>query len=481
MAAAVARLDRALVAFVAAGTASVAVTLVLVLATDLPVAWLLLAITGAMLGTVVAWAWRNGRVLEPLPVLAPLSLGLFVLRPLQLFLGADDLLAFPVSSPPTSAVEALRALETQEVAAFATTRLSEPLEDALTRAMLVAAAFCVFLVVGYLALRRLPYRRVAHLDATCRRPRRAIALCFALGLAGQVAIVARAGGPVAAAEAVRDQSTLNAGFALFVLASFSVAGLLVWYLWQRPRDRAGWVLFGVALAETSGFYLLAGSRARAMLPLFLLLVARHFGVRPWRLRTLVAMGLSVALAATAFLAVRQASADRAGWSVAEAVPRYLSDPGPALNDNTSFDNLFMLTTVVGRESGHKHGGAVLDALHSYVPGAIAPDKPESGDIEFRRLIWGESQGGGRPYTVAGELYYDAGLALVIVGALLLGALLAAVPRLLAPGFGQPYRVGLYAITLFVLVELLVGGYAIAIGFALLLGIPYLVAVHLLGR
>ncbi len=100
--------------------------------------------------------------------------------------------------------------------------------------------------------------------------------------------------------------------------------------------------------------------------------------------------------AAALLGVRQATQEETIGEALTSAPAYIADPRGILNDTTEFDNVLVATSVIG--SPHKylhpapfrHGGGVVDALYSYVPGRIAPDKPEGGDIEFRKIVWGTS-------------------------------------------------------------------------------------------
>ena len=49
------------------------------------------------------------------------------------------------------------------------------------------------------------------------------------------------------------------------------------------------------------------------------------------------------------------------------------------------------------------------------------------------------------------------------------------------GPGREYRVALYAILLIVLYELVLGTFSIALGFAITLLLPFLIAIHGFGR
>jgi oligosaccharide repeat unit polymerase len=442
---------------------------------------MLLALCAAASLPVAAWGVARGRIFEPLTVVAAAGALMFVARPLQLFVGWRDLYSF-FDPPPGSA--GLVLLENQEIARWVTERLQEPLQPALTRALAAAAVFMVLFLVGYrlklgdrFALRFSRLHGPALLDL-----RLAVGGSLVLGLGAMTAIIARAGGPAASLEKAADQAALSESFVLFLLAGFGVAALLIWAAWRRPRTRPEWVAFSAAVLTVCAFSLVAGSRARVFLTLVALAVIKHYLWRPWRLRH-VAAGLLLLLAfASGYVAFRQV-ADRG--SLADAVsrsPEYVLDGRVVLNDITSFDNLLYVTTIYGRDRPHAHGAFLLDGVRSYLPRAVDPAKPDGGDIELRRVVWGEFLGAGRPPTAAGDLYLDFGFVGVVIGALLLGVVGRSLLGLLdGQPEGRTYRVALYAILLIVLYELVVDTFSIALGFLLTLGLPFLVAVHGFGR
>src|SRR4051794_33923735 len=123
------RLERGVI--VVAGGAVVAIAAAVAIG-HAPVAWLLLGYSGTVSLAALVVQLRHERFFEPLTVIAAFALVSLVLRALQVFLGADDLLSYYPSSDPLD--EYLR-LETSETARFATGLLQEPLQPALTRAI----------------------------------------------------------------------------------------------------------------------------------------------------------------------------------------------------------------------------------------------------------------------------------------------------------------------------------------------------------
>jgi oligosaccharide repeat unit polymerase len=467
----------------AAGLAAIfAATTLIQVSLGMPAAWPLLSLCAVLSTGAVIWGLATGRALEPLPVIAALALLGFVVRPLQLFLEWPDLYSHFF---PKRGAAGLVLLENQEIANYVTERLGEPLEPALTRAIGACAMFLSLFCVGY----ALPFgerlrRRVARFGE--RAPqinlRVAVASALAIGFAAQLAIVVRAGGPAASLRRAVEQTALSDSFVLFVLSGFGFAGMVVWAAWRWPRSRLEWTGFALCVLGNCAFALAVGSRARVFLALMMLAVVRHYRWRPWRMRYLVAGFLVFAMFSGSYLAFRQISDVRPLSEAAREAPQYALEPRVLLNDTTSFDHVFYVTSIYGRERPHEHGGFALKALRSYVPSAIDPDKPVGGDIILRRVVFGAQYGAGRPPTVVGDLYIDFGLAGVGVGALLLGMLARCIAALVhGRGPGREYRVALYAVLLIVLYEWMVDTLSVTIGFALAFGLPLAFTVGVLGR
>jgi oligosaccharide repeat unit polymerase len=453
-------------------------------ASGLPVAWVFLAATGGLSLAVVALAMRERTFFEPLPLIAGVVAFAFFVRPLHLFLNYTDLLSF---YPPTGPrADILLRLEHQEVSRFVTERLDEPLQPALTRAIGACLLFLTMLIAGYhLPVGRSLARRFSRAGRGDARMnvRPAIAACLMIGIAGQVAILARVGGVSESANSILDQETLDAGGAiLFIVAGFANVALLIWAAWRRPATRIERVGFVALLLEVCAFHLIVGSRLRLVAVLFVLAVTVHYLWRRWRLSEIAVGLVAFFLFASAYLGVREATEDRPFSEALGSAPKYVVDPRGLLNDSTEFDLLFIATSLIGDELPHKHGGWFVDALHSYVPSFIDPGKPESADVVFRKAVWGDRYEAGRPPTVVGDFYYDFGFPGIVVGSLLFGILARGLLGLLTPtGDSRRYRVVLYAITVMVLLVLLTNTYSIAFGFMLTLALPFVAGVYLLGR
>jgi oligosaccharide repeat unit polymerase len=460
-----------------------AVVALALLSAGLPAAWVLLGICALATVPIVVWGIATGRFFEPLPVIAAMGALMFVLRPLQLILEWRDLYSHFF---PTDPVRRLVLLEGQEISLFVGDRVTEPLEDTLARSIGACALFLVMVLVGYrLGLGALLARRLEGVRSSqgAINLRAAVGISLAIGLVAQVVIIGRAGGPSAALEqASSKQTALSDSFALFFLSGFAFAAVLLWAAWHRPHTRVEWAAFGGSALAVCAFSTIAGSRARVFLTLLALGVIIHYLWRPWRRRELAA-GLIVMLAfVSALLVFREAADTRSMGESAKVAWQHTLDPHVILNDITSFDDVLYATTLYGRTRPHEHGQFLLDGARSFLPSKIDPNKPEGGDIVFRKVVWKNQFGAGRPPTAVGDLYIDFGFPGVAVGALLIGVLARSLLGFLrGPLSGRQYRVALYAIALVILYELVVDTFSLALGFMLTLALPFLIAVHVFGR
>jgi oligosaccharide repeat unit polymerase len=449
---------------------------------DVPAAWGLLGVCAAVTVPVALWGLASGRFFEPLPLLAAAGALLFVARPLQLFVGWRDLYSYVFLTDP---VGSLVRLDGQEMANFVSSRLQEPIDSAFARASGACALFFVALLVGYqLGLGRKLGERLSRLTGP-RRPFNApaaIGLSLVLGLGASTAIIVRGKGPASAFENASQQATLSDSFALFVVAGFATAAVVIWAAWMRPRGRLQWGAFLISVAAVCAFAVAAGSRSRVFVAVLALAVVIHYLWRPWRRREIVVVAILLLAFASAFVVLREVAESRSLGEAFETAPRHILDGRVIANDLTSYDLVVYATTIYGRERDHEHGRFLLDGVRSFVPSAIDSGKPEGGDITFRKVVWGGTYAAGRPPTAVGDLWIDFGFPGVALGGFLIGLLARGLLGFTAgAGPGREYRVALYAIGLVVLFTLVVDTFSLALGYVFTLALPFGVAVYGFGR
>ena len=184
------------------------------------------------------------------------------------------------------------------------------------------------LLIGY---RLGPGRRIAAALSALRGPDRrinvgaAVAGALIVGISAQALIVVRGDGPAAAFEYASEQPTLSESFALFLLAGFATAGVLVWAAWRRPRGRLQWAAFISVVVAVCLFSVAAGSRGRVFVAVLALAVIVHYLWRPWRRREVAVAALLFVLFASSFLAFREVANESSVRAAAEEAPQHVLD------------------------------------------------------------------------------------------------------------------------------------------------------------
>lgn len=481
---------RALGLLVACGLLSGAAAVLVVLGTPTSLEdgahWAILASLGvASVGTAVVGARRHGLV-SPIVLVGAVTFVYFVARPLQLMIEADALETEAFNYYATR-LESVRELSAQEVTLYVHSRLSSTLDAAFLRSMSGQLLFFACVALGF----ALPAgRRLAARATTLFRSQPSadaswvIAAWLGIGLLGQLAVLAIIGGVGAASSSLGTQGNLAVGFVFLVILNFYTAGIVIWLCWHTPRTRAARVLLGLAILELVCFYALLGSRALVLIPLVMVLVAYNELVRPVRLRGIVVAVVGVALFSSVYLSFRESSHERSFTETLARVPAFAVDVRPLLNASPVYDQFLFATDYVPSRSGYRYGGEFAQGVLGNVPSFLNPTKPESNDISFRKLIWQERFGAGRPVGAAGEGYRDLGfpgiaLVGVLVGIFVRG--LGGLRRRAGPPGGREARIAVYVVAVVLLYEFLIGSWSLVFGLALEILLPLLAGMFLITR
>lgn len=468
---------------IAAGVAVVAGTPSVV---DAGVHWVILAALGAgSIGLMIVGARRDGLV-SPLVLVGAVTTVYFVARPLQLMLSADALKTESYNYYATR-LESVRELSAQEITLYVHTKLAGTLEDAFLRSLTGQLVFLAFLVLGF----ALPIgRRLAVWASGLGRdqPRLdvswVIAAWLAIGLVGQAAVLAVIGGVGAASSSLGTQGNLAVGFVFLVILNFYTAGLILWLCWHSPTTRAGRIGLTLAILELACFYALLGSRTLVLIPLMMVLVARNELVREVRMRGMVLAIVGVAVFSSAYLSFRESAHERSFLETLARVPAFAVDVRPLLNASPVYDQFLIATDYVPSRAPYRYGGELAQGVLGNVPSFLNPAKPESNDISFRKLIWQERFGAGRPIGVAGEWYRDFGFLGFVVGGTLLGILvqgLTGLRRRAGGPEGREFRTAGYVVGFVLLFEFLIGSWSLIFGLMLEILFPLLLATTLVTR
>jgi oligosaccharide repeat unit polymerase len=209
---------------------------------------------------------------------------------------------------------------------------------------------------------------------------------------------------------------------------------------------------------------------------------RHYRYRRVSTGQLTVLTLAAVIAMSSFLAVRTETGFN-GASFGEAARTAWVkglDPRTFLNDNNQFDNLLMATDVYGRTAPIRNRLSLVDAIRLYIPFG----EREAEDVAFRKLIWGNQLGAGRPYTVIGGFYADFGWPGVVVGSFLLGMLMRAISALAPLTLtipGHAFRVAMMSVSMILLYNLVTTTYSVTVGLAIQALVPFVGGLLFLGR
>jgi oligosaccharide repeat unit polymerase len=103
------------------------------------------------------------------------------------------------------------------------------------------------------------------------------------------------------------------------------------------------------------------------------------------------------------------------------------------SDFSEVENFVILEQLVPDSIPRLSGQSLRDVPAAFVPRQIWPDKPLPVDFELSETILGDGTRAGTPFTLAGELFWNFGVAGVLVGMAVLGGILGLCWRALKRG------------------------------------------------
>jgi hypothetical protein len=234
-----------------------------------------------------------------------------------------------------------------------------------------------------------------------------------LGTALFVYLVAREGIPILRddwAESRVDVASQNGiVFAAFLSSFWTVIPMMFVFLWTERRSAAiRWSIYGLAGIE--GLMLFSmGSRGLVFIPAFIVVILRHYLVRPWKLATL----LGVALAAFTAIGVVGYLRDYAGGSGLAALgfPVWVEPLAPAyLYVRAPVATFRDVSALISSRDMFQHGALFLSPF-----AVLAPGHHLSSDLFFKALLRHNFLGFGEPATLLGVFYGDFGVPGIFAG------------------------------------------------------------------
>jgi hypothetical protein len=354
---------------------------------------------------------RAGRSVQraavtPFTIAAGTWLVLFFLRPLELYIAPDH----------------------------AATSLSEfgfRLDD-LTRttalAGLGAAAWCA----GYLLALgpRLDGRRRTSSPRALTVSTRASAAALAFGTLLWFALFMRQGGPSAllhsaASIRVNENASFYGFIGVWIVQGMTLVALASQLL-EPKRSTRRILVAGAALSLAAGLCLqvrgltVFGAAAAAAIYLALRVPSR---------RALVVGACVVVLAVVALPAMQQVRAYSTLHTMSESLSLTARTPPWAMyvSDLSTFDNFVAMQSMIPASIPYLDGRSIAEIPEMLVPRSLWPGKPLGIDFRTSAYLY-PSIYVAVPISLQGELYWNGGIAVVVIGALILGAAFGGVTR-----------------------------------------------------
>ncbi|MFZ0317848.1 MAG: O-antigen polymerase [Candidatus Sulfotelmatobacter sp.] len=253
-----------------------------------------------------------------------------------------------------------------------------------------------------------------------RRFALAMAALTLLGTAMYISLVWKGGIPVLredwAESRVEMGSQNGIAFAIFLSAFWTVIPLMYAFLWTGRRDwMPRWSIYAISAIQGLMLFSL-GSRGLVFIPAVIVVILRHYLVRPWKLKTLLALASAVFTAVGVVGYVRDYVGGNTlsdlGFPVwAEPLaPAYLYVRGPI----ATFRDV---SAVIGSRDMFQHGALFLSPF-----AVLAPGHHLSSDLFFKALLRHSFLGFGEPATLLGVFYADFGVPGIFLGMTAVGLL-----------------------------------------------------------
>ena len=234
-----------------------------------------------------------------------------------------------------------------------------------------------------------------------------------LGTATYAYLVWHGGIPVLRADWAESRVDMGSQngimFAAFLSAFWTTIPMLFAFLWMERRGAAfRWVIYGLAGVQAVMLFSM-GSRGYVFIPALIVIILRHYLVRPWKLATL----LAGAFAGFSLIGIVGYVRDYVGGNgladlgfpvwVEPLAPAYLYVRGPV----ATFRDVSALMSSRGI---FQHGALFFSPF-----AVLAPGHHLSSDLFFKALLRHNFVGFGEPATLLGVFYGDFGVPGIFFG------------------------------------------------------------------
>ena len=286
-------------------------------------------------------------------------------------------------------------------------------------------AFAAFGTTFLMAWHFWPLRKAAtpRLPADLRIARVALA-ALAVGSLLWGALFLRNGGFGALADnpASLHLGQFSGGYGVFGYMLCLAATLLALWSWlRRPSRLLAWMLgLAAAVSVVAAFALQTRGPLIASIVAAAVLAVHERSLSP---RRMIALGLVGVLLVFGFAYMRTVREHAQVEPLGEAIETTAGE-GPLTvvgDDFTEVDNFVTLRRLVPDGLPWLDGRSLADVPAAFVPRQLWADKPLPIDFALSRALYGSDGKAGTPFTLAGELYWNYGIAGVLAGMAMLGA------------------------------------------------------------
>jgi oligosaccharide repeat unit polymerase len=206
----------------------------------------------------------------------------------------------------------------------------------------------------------------------------------------------------------------------------ATALLLLWAWLRAPSRRLGWTLIGA-----TAVCLLAAFALQTRGPLVSTIVGAVVIVvleRQVSARRLVALSLATVVLVFGFGYMRIVREYAQSLSVGDSISAgFQTDPLTVVGgDFSEVENFVALKELVPDSLPRLDGRSIWQVPGAFLPHQIYGDKPKPVEFELAEAVYGGGTKAGTPFTLAGELFWNYGIAGVFIGMALLGALAGAI-------------------------------------------------------
>jgi len=271
------------------------------------------------------------------------------------------------------------------------------------------------LAVGFKQKEILRQHRQTSLSTTWdgRRFALAMGVLILIGTAAYAYLVHKGGIPILSADWAESRVEIGLqnmlAITTFLCAFWTVIPMLFAFLWSRPRTKRFATLIYGLTAMFAVMLLSMGSRGYVFIPALIVVIIRHYMVRPWRFVSLLA--IAVLLFALIGIAGYLRDYSQVTALADMGFPSWVEPFAPGyLYIRAPIATFRDISALVGTQGSFQYGALFLSPF-----AVLAPGHHLSSDLFFKKLLGHSFLGLGEPASLLGIFYADFGIVGIFAG------------------------------------------------------------------